>query len=427
MSDNPAIVLPRGTKIPDHIVIIPDGDRRWARTRGLPVTEGHRAGYMALKKLARASRDLGIHTLTLWGFSTENWERSLEERKNIMNLARRMVKDFMDEALEEGVRFIHLGRKDRLPPDLVQMLTEAEEKSKDNTKHVLNVALDYGGRDEIVRAVRKIISDKVPVEKINEKLFENYLDTSGQPYPYPELFIRTSGEQRTSGLLPWQIAYAEYYWEECHLPDFTPKKLKLAILDYSRRRRRFGGNDAEQHLTFDPEVVAKLEIAWWRLRKIPKGTRFQDYAFNHLREQFGLSKKLAKEAAKYLIVAFLEQDNGRNWEKAKINLKKFYKLIKDEVKLAFEPSIVASMQVKFWEDMAGKEQVKAASDAEETARELVAEVNRISLFQAAKAAHLLVLANIERNLAERGSGEKHWDKAQDYLERFYKALKERVA
>ena len=93
MSDNPAIVLPRGTKIPDHIVIIPDGDRRWARTRGLPVTEGHRAGYMALKKLARASRDLGIHTLTLWGFSTENWERSLEERKNIMNLARRMVKD----------------------------------------------------------------------------------------------------------------------------------------------------------------------------------------------------------------------------------------------------------------------------------------------------------------------------------------------
>ena len=427
MSDNPVIVLPRGTKIPDHIALIPDGDRRWARAKGFSPLEGHKAGYLALKSLARASRELGVHTLTLWGFSTENWERSSKETENIMNLARKMIEDFMKEAMKEGVRFVHLGRKDRLPSDLVDMINKTEEKSKNNTKHILNVALDYGGRDEILRTVRKIIRDGVSPEKVDEKLFSSYLDTKDQPYPYVDLFIRTSGEQRTSGLMPWQMEYAEYYFEADHLPDFTPEKLRDAILDYSRRRRRFGGNDAEQHLKFDPKVVAKLEIAWWRLRKIPQGTRFQDYALNHLREQFGLSKKLAKEAAKYLIVAFLEQDNGRNWEKAKTNLKKFYALLRDEVKLAFEPSIVASMQVKFWEDMAGKEQVKAASDAEETARELVAEVHRISLFQAAKAAHLLVLANIERNLAERGSGEKHWDKAQDYLERFYRALKERVA
>jgi len=418
---------PKGTHIPNHIAIIMDGNRRWARAKGLPASEGHKAGYRAMLKVARASQELGIHTLTFWGFSTENWERSSKEIDNIMNLVRHFVEDFTKDAKKEGVKFVHLGRKDKLPEDIINAFNKLEEETKHYTRHILNIALDYGGKDEILRATRKIIEDKIPAEKVDERLFSSYLDTKDQPYPYVDLFIRTSGEQRTSGLMPWQMEYAEYYFEADHLPDFTPEKLRNAILDYSRRRRRFGGNDIVEHLTFDPKVVAKLEIAWWRLRKIPKGTRFQDYAFNHLREQFGLSKQLAKEAAKYLIVAFLEQDNGRNWEKAKINLKKFYKLIKDEVKLAFEPSIVASMQVKFWEDMAGKEQVKAASDAEETARELVAEVNRISLFQAAKAAHLLVLANIERNLAERGSGEKHWDKAQDYLERFYRALKERVA
>lgn len=427
MSKKAESALPKGTKIPDHIAIILDGNRRWARARGLKPWEGHKAGYNAINKLARASRDLGVHTFTIWAFSTENWERSKEEIDAIFDLLRRGIKEFEKEAHKQKVRLVHLGRKEKFPADIRQALSDVEESTKKYSGNILNLAIDYGGRDEIIRATKKIVENGVPADKIDEKLFESYLDTHDQPYPYVDLFIRTSGEQRTSGLLPWQMAYAEYYWDADHLPDFTPEKLKEAILDYSRRRRRFGGNDAEQHLTFDPKVVAKLEIAWWRLRKIPKGTRFQDYALNHLREQFGLSKKLAKKAAKYLIVAFLEQDNGRNWEKAKINLKKFYALVRDEVKLAFEPSIVASMQVKFWEDMAGKEQVKAASDAEETARELVAEVNRISLFQAAKAAHLLVLANIERNLAERGSGEKHWDKAQDYLERFYRALKERVA
>ena len=413
--------------VPNHIAIILDGNRRWARARGLSPWEGHKAGYKAVVKLAEAARSLGVHTFTIWAFSTENWQRPKKEVDEIIKLLRVGLREFKRQAHKDKARLVHLGRKDRFPIDVAELITSLEESTKKYGGYVLNLALDYGGRDEIVRTVTKIVKDKIPAEKIDEKLFEAYLDTSDQPYPYPDLFIRTSGEQRTSGLLPWQMAYTEYYWEEEHLPDFTPEKLKAAILDYSRRRRRFGGNDSVEHFDFKPEVVAKLEIAWWRLRKIPEGTRFQDYAFNHLREQFGLSKKLAKEAAKYLIVAFLEQDNGRNWEKAKINLKKFYALVRDEVKLAFEPSIVASMQVKFWEDMAGKEQVKAASDAEETARELVAEVHRISLFQAAKAAHLMVLANIERNLAEKGFGERHWDRAQDYLEKFYRALKERVA
>lgn len=420
-------MLPKGTKVPNHLAIIPDGNRRWARSKGLHTFQGHKKGFDRAVELARSARDMGIHTVTLWGFSTENWDRTAQEISYLMKLYEKLVDDYLREAKKEKVKMVHLGRKDRIPKSLLKKILYAEEQTKDNYKHIMNIAIDYGGQDDILRATRAMIRDGVKADEVSKKLFEKYLDTRNQPYPYVDLIIRSSGEQRTSGFLLWQSAYTETYWENDHFPDFTPEKLKEAILDYSRRRRRFGGNDSVDHLTFDPKLVAKLEIAWWRLRKIPEGTRFQDYALNHLREQFGLSKKLAKEAAKHLIVAFLEQDNGRNWENAKINLKKFYKLIRDEVKLAFEPSIVASMQVKFWEDMAGKEQVKAASDAEETARELVAEVNRISLFQAAKAAHLMVLANIERNLAERGFGEKHWDKAQNYLELFYRALKERVA
>ena len=420
-------MLPKDTKVPDHLAIIPDGNRRWARAKGLHTFQGHKKGFDRAVELARSARDMGIHTVTLWGFSTENWDRTVNEINYLMKLYEKLVDDYLREAKKDKVKIVHLGRKDRIPKTLLKKILYAEGETKDNNKYIMNIAIDYGGQDDIIRATQAMIRDGVKAEEVSKGLFEKYLDTKDQPYPYVDLVIRTSGEQRTSGFLLWQSAYTETYWENDHFPDFTPEKLREAVLDYSRRRRRFGGNDAEQHLTFDPKVVAKLEIAWWRLRKIPKGTRFQDYALNHLREQFGLSKKLAKKAAKYLIVAFLEQDNGRNWEKAKTNLKKFYALVRDEVKLAFEPSIVASMQVKFWEDMAGKEQVKAASDAEETARELIAEVNRISLFQAAKAAHLLVLANIERNLAERESGDKHWDKAQDYLERFYRALKERVA
>ncbi len=420
------ISLPKGTKVPDHIAVVLDGNGRWARARGLPATKGHEAGAEAMRAIFDSARNFGVHTLTLWGFSTENWKRPPAEVRKILGLVKIYLQKELEQMKKEGVRFCHMGRRDRLPKDLLEWIKKTEEETKDNTKHLLNVALDYGGRDEIIRAVKKIIDDKVPYDRINEELFASYLDTSGQPYPYPDLFIRTSGEQRTSGFLPWQMVYSEFYFEEDHLPDMTPEKLRTAILDYSRRRRRFGAKDKMAHLKFRPEVTARLEIGWWRLQNIPQGTRFRDYAAKHIKEQYGLSKTLATQAAKYMIEAVVE-GKDKKWEKSMVSAKKFYKLIRNEIKLAFEPSLAASLQVKLWRGINGKDKVEVADGVEDTARHLYAEVYRISVFQATKAAHLRVLANIERNLAEKGYGEYHWDRAEDYLEKFYRALKERVA
>lgn len=420
------ITLPRGTEVPDHIAIILDGNGRWARSRGLPVTKGHEEGAKAIRKVLDAARDLGVHTVTLWGFSTENWKRPSVEKSKIFSLIKKTLEKEFKTAKKEKIRFIHLGRKDRLPKDLLKLIEKIEKGTKDNDKHILNVALDYGGRDEILRAVKGIVRDKVPVEEINEESFASYLDTAGQPYPYPDLFIRTSGEQRTSGYLPWQMVYTEFYFESVHLPDMTPEKLKAAILDYSCRRRRFGGKDKVIHFKFRPEVAARLELAWWRLRNVPEGTRLRDYAIKHLKEQYGLSKRLATQAAKYMVEAVVKGEENK-WEKSMTATKKFYKLIKDEIKLAFEPSLAASLQVKLWKEMNGKDKIEMDQDVEDTAKRLYAEVYRISFFQAAKVAHLRVLATVERNLAEGGYGEHHWKKAEDYLEKFYSALKERVA
>lgn len=426
MNKKSQIVLPRGTKVPDHIAVVLDGNGRWARSRGLPATAGHEAGAKAVREIIEVARNFGVHTLTLWGWSTENWKRSPKEANKILGLVRNYLKKELKTAKEEGIRFYHLGRRDRLPKSLLTWIKKAEEETKNNTKHVLNLALDYGGRDEILRTVRKIVDDKMPVEKINEDLFASYLDTAGQPYPYPDLFIRTSGEMRTSGFLPWQMAYTEFYFEQDHLPDMTPEKLKAAVLDYSRRRRRFGAKDRVAHFKFKPEVIANLELNWWRLQNIPKGTRLRDYSVAHVKEQFGLSKSLAKEAAKYLIEGTLE-GKARKWGRSARAMKKFYQLIKDEIKLAFEPSVATSLQIKLWKETVDQDKVELASNAEDTARQLYAEVYRISLYQATKPAHLRVLANIEKNLAERGYGDHHWDKAEDYLYKFYSALKDRVA
>jgi undecaprenyl diphosphate synthase len=416
MSDE--IVLPKGTVIPNHIAMILDGNRRWARARGLEPWKGHYYGYKAVNALAHATRRLGIHTFTVWAFSTENWERPKEEIDEIMNVFRRALKETEKDFHKEHVAMVHLGRKDRLPADIASEITRIEaETTVYAPEHIFNMAVDYGGRDEIVRAVRKIVKDEVPVKDIDEKKFEKYLDTYSQPYPDPDLFIRTSGEQRTSGFLPWQMAYTEFYFEEGHLPDFTPDKLKVALLDYSRRRRRFGGNDEVGHFEFDPQVLARLELKWWRLGKIPEGTRLREYVLAHIKEQYGLSKHLAGEAA-HLLVEAIAEENDNKLEKAKEDLKKFYTLIKDEVKLAFEPEIVASLEVRMRNEK---------GESEDTTKEYLAEVYRISLLQAAKVAHLKVLANIERNLAQAGMGENHWVKAEDYLQKYYRALKERVA
>lgn len=418
--------LPKGTIVPNHIAIVLDGNGRWARSRGLPPTKGHEQAAKNLRKLITETHRFGVHTLTLWAFSTENWKRPPKEVAKILSLVKMYIKKELENSKKENVRFHHLGRRDRLPKDLVYWIEKAEEETKDNTKHILNLALDYGGRDEIIRAVRRIIEDKIPAEEVDEKLFSSYLDTAGQPYPDPDLFIRTSGEQRTSGLMPWQTVYSEFYFEEVHCPDLTPGKLKAAILDYSRRRRRFGAKDKVKHFTFKPEVIAKLELAWWRLKKIPEGTRFRDYVIQHLKEQYGLSKELAEQAA-YLMTQALLKGEQSKWEEAKKPLKKFFKLIKEELKLAFEPSLVTSLEVKLWQDLNGREDIGQAIETEKIARELYAEIYRISLFQAAKLAHLRILATIEGNLAKRGFGEHHWKLAEDYLEKFYSALKERVA
>lgn len=427
MSKKVKVALPKDIKVPNHLAIVPDGNRRWARSKGLDPNEGHREGAKRVLELTKAARDWGIHTVTFWGLSTENWlQRPEKEVKVLVKMISKFLEKNLKEAKKDGVRIIHLGRKDRLPKMLLDGISKAEKESEKNKKYIFNVALDYGGQDEIVRAIQKIVKDKISLEKIDRKLVDSYLDTRNQPYPYPDFLIRTSGEQRTSGLLLWQSHYAETYWESDHLPDFTTEKLKIAIMDYSRRRRRFGGNDVQEHFKFKPQIAAKLELNWWRLQNIPKGTRLRDYAIDHIKEQFGLSKKLAKQSAKYFIEGTLE-GKAKKWGKSLSAMKKFYKLIKDEIKLAFEPSVAALLQVKFWKETSEEDRIEATVEAENTARQLYSEVYRISLFQAAKVAHLRILASIERNLAERGYGEHHWKKAEDYLEKFYSALKERVA
>lgn len=416
----------KGVLVPNHIAIIPDGNRRWARARGLHTLQGHKKGFDNAIEVCRAARQMGVHTITIWGFSTENWDRTQEEVSYLMKLYERLVKQFLTEAQKEEVRLYHLGRKDRLPQSLLARLANAEQKTAKNKKSILNIALDYGGQDEILRATKAMIRDGVAENQVTKETFEKYLDTYKQPYPYADLIIRTSGEQRTSGLLLWQSAYAETYWEQDHFPDFTPEKLWEAVLDFSRRRRRFGGEDKIKHFTFEPKIAAKIEVQWWRLENIPEGTRFADYARQHIRAQFGLSKTLTVEAAKLFVEAVLEGKRGK-WEKAISKLRDFYEIIKTELKLTFEPKLVATLEVQLWQQTVGKDKIESLADAEDLAREYYAEVYRVSLFQATKAAHLRILALRERNLAEHGLGKAHWERSEEYLRRFYAALRERVA
>lgn len=397
------ITLPPGTKIPNHIALILDGNRRWARARKLKPWEGHKAGLDAVVKVAKASRDFGVHTFTIWAFSTENWDRSAQEVKKIMDLFDMALDEFRKDLVSNQVRFIHLGRKDRLPSNLIDKMTKIENETRNFDKHTLNLALDYGGHDEIIRAVNKIIKDKKTQVTIKE--FEKYLDTASQLYPYVDLFIRTSGEQRTSGLLPWQMDYAEYYFEQEHLPDFTPEKLREAVLDYSRRRRRFGGNDAEEHFKFDPKVVAGLELQWQHALNLKQDEKFRDLVIRYVREHYGLSKDLAKTAGIELAKA-LVYGRHENWDKARQSLEGLYEIIRKTLGLALEPKIVANIEIDLWKNGVTEEKLK----------NLLAEKFRVSSFQAAKSAHLGWLASTSDNPDKKG-----------LLEKFYEAIKERVA
>ncbi|MEK9200704.1 MAG: polyprenyl diphosphate synthase [Patescibacteria group bacterium] len=402
MTKNAKIELPSETKVPNHIAMILDGNRRWARSRGLKPWEGHYAGYDAINKLARSARSMGVHTFTVWAFSTENWDRPQVEVDEIMNLFKKALTQAKKEAVDEKVRMVHIGRRDRLPADLVFQIQELEELTKGFSEHTFNFAVDYGGHDEILRAVKRIVNDKVASTEIDAKLFESYLDTASQTYPYVDLFIRTSGEQRTSGLFPWQMDYAEYYFEQEHLPDFTSEKLKEAILDYSRRRRRFGGGDSEEHLKFDPKLAAGLEVAF--RKNLNKET-----VIKYVKEQYGLSKQLAMDAGAHMYSA-LKYGEQKEWKSAKKSLTGLYEVVKRNLGLAFEPELIANFEVNLWKDGA----------TEEKYREYFAEKFRVSEFQATKTAHLAYLAQAE-------VVKRNWEKARGYMEKYYQALKERVA
>lgn len=234
--------LPENTQIPHHIAIIPDGNRRWAKVRDMYSLEGHRKGFDAAVEVTEACWKIGIHTVSVWCFSTENWNRTKEEVGYLMKLYELFLKKQIDSAKKQKVKIVHLGRKDRIPKSLAASITKAEAETAHFTDHVFNMCLDYGGKDEITRAVSKICADKISPDKITQELIEQYLDTRGQPYPNPDLIIRSSGEQRLSGFMSWENAYAEFYFEKDHFPDFNPSKIIDAIIEFNRRHRRFGGN-----------------------------------------------------------------------------------------------------------------------------------------------------------------------------------------
>jgi len=225
--------------IPQHIGIIMDGNRRWAAKRGLTPVQGHEAGVKALVKIVEHCLDLGVKTLTVYTLSTENWKRrAKEEVRGIFNLLVRIAKEKKEEYRKKGVRVAILGDFQAFPRKVVRAIEEILTIVKKHERLKVNLALNYGGRDEILRAVKKIIGQGIPPEKINEETFGKFLYTNGEPDP--DLIIRTGGEIRLSNFLLWQLSYSELYFTDVLWPDFTPKELDKAIVDYQKRQRRFG-------------------------------------------------------------------------------------------------------------------------------------------------------------------------------------------
>lgn len=224
--------------LPVHIGIIPDGNRRWAKERGLPTLEGHRRGYKAAIEISRKAREMGIKVLTIWGFSTENWKRTQEEVGYLMKLYEGWIDEYLKDALKNEVRIVHIGRKDRFNNVLLGKIQKAEEKTKHFTKNTLVIALDYGGRDEVIRAIKKMQMKNFDIEKLDQDNFKQFLDTDG--IPEPDLIIRTSGEQRSSGFLLYEADYAEFMFVDKYFPDFSPEDLEKCVQEYQSRQRRFG-------------------------------------------------------------------------------------------------------------------------------------------------------------------------------------------
>jgi len=225
-------------KVPRHIGIIMDGNGRWAQKRGLPRLAGHRAGAENIRRIVKACVELGIEILTVFAFSTENWERPQSEVRGLMLLVNHVIDNETEELHRNGVCVRHIGDLSQLNEGLQRKIRWATELTSNNKRLIINVALNYGGRAEIVSAVRQIIRNDIPPDQVDETLFGSYLQSAG--LPDPDLVIRTAGEMRLSNFLIWQAAYAEYYSTPTYWPDFNEDELRTALAAYAKRQRRFG-------------------------------------------------------------------------------------------------------------------------------------------------------------------------------------------
>jgi undecaprenyl diphosphate synthase len=228
--------------LPNHIAIIMDGNGRWAQSRGLPRTAGHKKGADALRRTLDACRDAGIHYLTIYAFSSENWKRPTEEVQDLMQLLQHYLQQELSTLHENNVRLRFIGDLAQLEPDIKRIVDDAVKQTERNTAFNLTVALSYGGRQEIVRAVKKLAAANIAGESITEEALARALDTAD--LPEPDLLIRTGGEQRLSNFLLWQSAYTEFYFTDTLWPDFDAAELKKALNDYAKRERRYGTTGA---------------------------------------------------------------------------------------------------------------------------------------------------------------------------------------
>ena len=228
--------------LPKHIAIIMDGNRRWARNKGLPVSLGHKEGAKTLEKIVRHAKNIGIKYITVYAFSTENWKRSQEEVSTLMNLMLNYLESYSKRADSENIKVNILGSRQGLSEKMIDLIDKCMERTKNNTGITFNIALNYGGRDEIVRAIKsiaeKVKEDEINIEDITEQTISDNLYTKDQPDP--DLLIRTSGEIRLSNFLPWQLVYTEFVFVEKNWPDFNEKDLDEAIEIYQKRNRKFG-------------------------------------------------------------------------------------------------------------------------------------------------------------------------------------------
>jgi undecaprenyl diphosphate synthase len=231
-------------RIPVHVGIIMDGNGRWAIRQGLPRSAGHRAGVENLRRVLETSVRFGIKILTIYAFSTENWNRPRAEVNILMNLLARALREEVPELHRNGVRLNHIGRLERIPERSRQGVLDAIELTKNNDQLVLNVAFNYGGRAEVVDATKRIIQAGIPADEVTEELFGQYLYTAGQPDP--DMIIRTAGELRVSNFLLWQGAYAEYYAAPVYWPDFHEEELYKALVVFNQRERRYGRLPGEE-------------------------------------------------------------------------------------------------------------------------------------------------------------------------------------